>query len=74
MDDFQMSGIVLSFTDKLKIFVRYMIPLFPRFLRWRLDIPSGPIALEALLFLIASFVLSWVSWMLSSSVFLCMSL
>ena len=55
-DFFQMSGILHCTRVKLKILVRYSVALLPRCLRWRLDIPSGPMALDDLAFLIASLV------------------
>ena len=48
MDFFQMSGIVLVDIERLNILVRYEIPFGPKCFRCRLDILSGPAALEAL--------------------------
>ena len=53
---FQMSGMMLEASDRLNILVRYSNPLGPRCLRCRLEILSGPAALDALQALIASAV------------------
>ena len=58
MEFFQMSGIMLVDTDRLKILVRYEIPFGPRCFRCRLEMLYGPAALEALHDLIALSV-SW---------------
>ena len=56
MKIFQMAGMVLVDRDRLNRLVRNSIPLGPRSLRWRVEIISGPRALEGLHFLIASSV------------------
>ena len=53
---FQMSGIILEATERLNIFVRYSTPFGPRCFKCRLEMLSGPAALEALQVLIASAV------------------
>ena len=58
IDFFQMSGIVLVLMEMLKIMVKKAMPLGPRCFRCKLDILSGPAALEALHDLIALSV-SW---------------
>ena len=58
MEVFQIAGMVLVEVEMLNSSVRYLIPAGPRFLRWREDSPSGPRALDALAFLIASVVWS----------------
>ena len=56
MELFQMVGIWQVSSDRLKICVRYSKLKVPRYFRCKFDMPSGPIALEALDFLIASLV------------------
>ena len=58
LEVFHISGIWLNLSDRLKMWVRYSIPAGPMCLRWTVAILSGPIALEALAFLIASLVCS----------------
>ena len=48
IEDFHIAGMVLVLRDMLNMSVRYWC------LRWRVEIWSGPSALEALAFLIAS--------------------
>ena len=48
------------FTDRLKMWQRKEMPAWPRFFRWRVVIPSGPSAVEFLLFLMASATASGV--------------
>ncbi len=55
-DFFQMSGMMLVLIEMLKILVRKAMPFGPRCFRCKLDILSGPAALEALDDLIALFV------------------
>ena len=56
VDDFQIAGITLYLTERLKISVRNLIPWEPRCFRWRFEMLSGPLALEDLHFFIASAV------------------
>uniref|UniRef100_A0A8D8QTQ4 Uncharacterized protein n=1 Tax=Cacopsylla melanoneura TaxID=428564 RepID=A0A8D8QTQ4_9HEMI len=51
---FQIFGMISVDNDRLNIFVMYSMPFGPRCLSIRVDIPSGPIALDALAFLIAN--------------------
>ena len=60
MEVFHIAGMVLVEVERLNRSVRYLIPAGPRFLRWREDSPSGPRALDALAFFIASVVWSVV--------------
>lgn len=53
---FHMAGMELVEMDRLKMLVRYSMPVGPRCLRCRVEIWSGPIALEGLAFFIASMV------------------
>ena len=53
LDDFQMSGMVLVVSDRLKSEVRYLIPNGPRCLRCIVAMLSGPNARDALACFIA---------------------
>ena len=46
MEAFQMAGMFADLTERLQREVRYAMPLGPRFLRWRMVRPSGPIEVE----------------------------
>ena len=71
VDIFQIAGIVLVAVEILKRSVRYCNPLSPKYLRCRVEILSGPRALEGLAFYIAAFVSSRVNcWAPSSDFFL----
>ena len=48
-------------SERLKILFRYSSPSGPRCLRWRLDILSGPVALEDFAYVFASPVSDSVS-------------
>lgn len=53
MPVFHIVGIIACFTELLKRFVRKFIPLIPKCLSMIGEMPSGPMALEFLEFLIA---------------------
>ena len=55
LEVFQISGIEHCWRDELKSLDRYFSPFSPKCLRCKVEILSGPRALDALLFLIASF-------------------
>ena len=69
IEDFHIDGMVLVLRDILKMSVRYWSPSGPRCLRWRVEIPSGPKALEAFAFLIASCVFCNVMFSVLLSLF-----
>ena len=46
MEAFQMAGMFADLTERLQREVRYAMLLGPRFLRWRMVRPSGPIEVE----------------------------
>lgn len=46
MEDFQMEGMFEVLIERLRRDVRKAMPLGPRFLRWRIVRPSGPIDVE----------------------------
>ena len=69
---FHIRGIILFWSERLKILVRYSSPSGA--LRCRLDIPSGPIALEDFTCFIAIPVSDAVSIVALNVVFLCDSL
>ena len=71
---FHIWGILLCWCERLKMLVRYSSPSGPRCLRWRLNILSGPIALEDLACFIASLVSDAVIIVAPDVVFLCDSL
>ena len=58
VERFHISGMVQVCRDKLKIVVRYFIPKGPMCFRCIVAILSGPCALDALAFFIASYVIS----------------
>ena len=53
---FQMLGMLPDLTELLKMSVRYCMPVGPMCFRCTVEMPSGPRALEALAFLMASVV------------------
>ena len=48
MDDFHMAGMEFCSSEALMRVARKVSPMGPRCFRWRLQIPSGPRALEGL--------------------------
>ena len=56
IDVFQMAGMELVLIERLKIVVRYRRPWSPRCFRCSVEILSGPMALDALAFFMASLV------------------
>ena len=65
MELFQILGMILCCMDKLKISVKYLIPWGPSFFKCKFEMLSGPIAFDALAFLMASLVWLTVNWSIS---------